>query len=491
MFLAHIRQSDLKEQTVQEHLEEVASLARLYGDKVGLGAHAELAGFLHDMGKFTKEFTNYLKNAVIHQQVATQKIDHSTAGAKYLYEIYYDDNPIQKFVVETVGMAILSHHSGLQNFVQPDLSESDYLRRVTNQELPFYKEVVDHFEAIEGNVDRVERLLQEASKEFTLFMEKIRLIDPDKPYIYLCHMQKLIFSCLIDADRTNTRCFEEKETLNITNNQQLFKHCYQTLLNQIQKWEAANKVKPSLMNTLRNNMSIACDMKAHESSAILKLSIPTGGGKTFASLRYALKHAYLNKKSRIIYVVPYTTIIEQNAEAVRNILHQPDIVLEHHGNIIDDVNLDDNSDLYHNQHIKQLQLGRDNWDYPIIFTTLVQFLDTFYKKGTRKARRLHNLTNAVIIFDEVQSVPYQHFPLFNTVINFLHHIGNSSILLCTATQPAVDRMNPPIKMGHHAEIINTLDQIVNSFKRVTFYNKVDHKGWDALTDKIELTVLDK
>lgn len=130
MLLAHIRQNDFSEQTVQTHLEEVADLAHQFGKPFDLAAHAELAGFLHDMGKFTLHFTTYLKNAVLKNKVASKKIDHSTAGAKYLYDKYYGKNKIRDYVIETVGMAILSHHSGLQNFTQLDLKQSDYIRRV-------------------------------------------------------------------------------------------------------------------------------------------------------------------------------------------------------------------------------------------------------------------------------------------------------------------------------------------------------------------------
>src|SRR5699024_6361471 len=151
LFIAHIRHSDHMEQSVQEHLEGVARLARKYGEPFDLGAHSELSGFMHDMGKYTEAFTAYLKNAVLFDDVATQKIDHSTAGAKYLYDYYYGIDPAQNIVVEIVGMAILSHHSGLQNFVQPDLSPSDFIRRVTNVDLPNYQEVVHNFESVKGN----------------------------------------------------------------------------------------------------------------------------------------------------------------------------------------------------------------------------------------------------------------------------------------------------------------------------------------------------
>lgn len=479
MLLAHIRQSDFTEQSVQTHLEEVAFLARHYGTPSNLGAHAELAGFLHDMGKFTEKFSRYIKNAVLKDEVATKKIDHSTAGAKYLYDNYYKGDYIQLYVVEVVGMAVLSHHSGLQNFVQLDLKPSDYLRRVTNKELPNYKEVVDNFEAIDGNIERVEQLIEEAKNELKNFLKNIKSLE--SPIIYFNLMHKLVFSCLIDADRTNTRCFEENTAIHtpISDDSQVFERGYIELMNQVKKWE---QHKTTTLNQLRNKMSEKCDISAEKESSIYRLSVPTGGGKTIASLRYALKHAKLYSKSRIIYVVPYTTILEQNAAAVRTVIKQPTNVLEHHANVIDDDNLDDKEDTYQNKHHKQLQLARDNWDFPIIFTTMVQYLDAFYQKGTRKSRRLHNLTNSIIIFDEVQSVPYQHTSLFNATVNFLNTIGNSSVLLCTATQPAPGIIKPSIVLKENAEIVPNLSQIVEAFQRVVFHNKIEPDKWN--TEKI-------
>ncbi len=475
LLLAHIRNSDYAEQSVQSHLEEVSLIAREYGDSVNLGAHAELAGLLHDMGKFTQHFTTYLQNAVFKKEVTKKKIDHSTAGAKYLYDRYYNQNTFQNYVVETVGMAILSHHSGLQNFIHLDLKPSDYLRRVTNEELPHYDEVVENFESIEGNEQRVKALIEEATNEFRAFIKSIKPFA--KPNVYLNLMQKLVFSCLIDADRTNTRCFEENEENNQSpENENVFKDGYKELMAQVTKWKHQQVTQ---INQLRNDLSESCDQFANKSSAIYTLTIPTGGGKTFASLRYALKHAQTHHKSRIIYVVPYTTILEQNAEAVRRIIKQPEAVLEHHANVIDDDNLDEEMDYYQIQNHKNLQLGRDNWDYPIIFTTMVQFLDAFFQKGTRKSRRLHNLTNSIIIFDEVQSVPYQHSELFNAAVNFLHIVGNSSIVLCTATQPAIDKSNHPILLKENSEMVPNLNRVVDAFKRVTFHNKVEREGWDV------------
>lgn len=477
MLLAHIRQYDFTEQSVQEHLEEVAVLARQYGEKAGLGAHAELAGLLHDMGKFTEHFTKYLRDAVLENIIAAHKIDHSTAGAKYLYERFRNKHPLKDYVVETVGMAVLSHHSGMQNFQQPDLKPSDYIRRVADKELPFYDEVVKNFELVEGNRERVERLVEEAAEEMQQFMIAVKPLS--HPSIYLSLMQKFVFSCLIDADRTNTRCFEENTAPFDLENERVFEKGYEYLMETVREWQQ-NKEG---INALRSAMSESCDQFAGQNSGLYTLTIPTGGGKTYASLRYALKHAKKYSKSRIIYIVPYTTILEQNAQAVRKIIRQPEAVLEHHGNVIDDESLDSNSDYYAVPHHKQMQLSRDNWDAPIIFTTIVQFLDAFYQKGTRKSRRLHNLADAIIIFDEVQSVPYQHQELFHSAVNFLRQIGNSSIILCTATQPANDAavrsVEVPLHFAGRTEMVDQLDDVVDAFKRVDIHSKVNAEGWNS------------
>lgn len=480
MFIAHIRESDYEIQSVQVHLNNVARIARMYGEELGFGAHAELAGLLHDMGKFTKHFTTYIKNAVIHGEIVSKKIDHSTAGAKYLYEKFYNVSQIQNFVVEIIGMAVLSHHSGLQNFVQIDLSESDYIRRVVKKDLPYYEEVRKNFEATGKNEKRVKQLIFQAVDEFKFFTTKIEKLKD--PYIYINYLQKLILSILIDADRTDTRRFEEKDTSPLQH-EFPFRKKYDTLMKTIKNFELSNKP----INRLRAEMSESCDIKAEKQSGIYTLSIPTGGGKTYASLRYALKHAHLYDKKRIIYVVPYTTILEQNAEAVRTIIGDYEAVLEHHANIIDEIGEDE--DYYDNSIKKKMQLARDNWDYPIIFTTMVQFLDAFFQKGTRKTRRLHRLANSVIVFDEVQSVPYKHFSLFNTAVNFLNHVGGSSILLCTATQPVVANMKNPITLSMEAEIVPNLNRVAKSFERVTIHNKVSKEGWGA--DKLAAAVINE
>ena len=177
MLIAHIREVDSKVQSVQEHLEGVGALAYQYGVPLGIGKIAELAGFLHDMGKFTMHFSDYLRSVVLHQKNIRPHIDHSTAGAKYLYERYWSERPqdaIRSYVIEIVGMAILSHHSGLHDFLSIDGRVNSYIRRTVEKELPHYEEVVQNFQSIEGNVERVDRLVDEATEELAAFFEKVK-----------------------------------------------------------------------------------------------------------------------------------------------------------------------------------------------------------------------------------------------------------------------------------------------------------------------------
>jgi CRISPR-associated endonuclease/helicase Cas3 len=312
--------------------------------------------------------------------------------------------------------------------------------------------------------EKLDRYFTQARQEVMHILHVIRPYPPKMKSIMGALLIKYVFSCLIDADRTNTQQFEDNHNEPWTHSRQdFFKQSYDRLITALRDLERSDDAKRPI-NQLRRNMSRQCDDFAiHRPPGIYTLSIPTGGGKTLASFRYALQHALQYKKERIIYVVPYTTIIEQNAAEIRKMLQDDDNILEHHSNVIDDGDLDDDDyDLFK----KRLRLARDNWDRPIIFTTMVQFLNTLYAKGTRNTRRLHRLANAVLIFDEVQVVPVQCVSLFNAALNFLHIVGGSTEILCTATQPALDFVKNDLKLSQDGEIIDHLEAVHQQFKRV-------------------------
>lgn len=464
-YIAHIRTCDNRIQTVSEHLKAVQAGCEAYGARIGVQHLTGLAGLLHDLGKNTMDFKTYIQEAIAHPDNPPRKgsVDHSTAGGRFLYRRYYKKakTHVEMLAVEWIANCIISHHQGLRDYLDLNLNSPFFERVALKKEgMKGYEEAEAIFWA-DRTPEELDHYFAEASQEVTRVLDTIRIHK--LPPITSTLLIKYVFSCLIDADRTNTRQFEEDRWEPWTRNQQdFFERSYDKVMIKIHSYEEREDANHPI-NQLRRDMSQQCEKFAKRLPGIYTLSIPTGGGKTLASFRYALKHALLHGKERIIYIVPYTTIIEQNAEEIRKILQENDMILEHHSNVMQDLDVrDDDYDL----NMKRLGLARDNWERPIIFTTMVQFLNTFYAKGTRNARRLHRLSNAVLIFDEVQAVPARCVSLFNAALNFLNVFGRSTSILCTATQPTLDFVKNKLKLPQQAEIIRNLGETTKQFKRV-------------------------
>lgn len=466
-YIAHIREGDGHFQFVEEHLLGVKELAESYGEKIGIKHITGLAGMLHDLGKYTNRFRNYILEAVNHPDSAPKRgsVDHSTAGGKLLYELFHVGQGAHKgMLAEVVGNAIISHHSYLHDFLNPEL-ESNYLNRVRDKDRKldeFDMSVEQFYQSVMSEMD-FQNYVENAAAELKDYLAIESQASSENKLMFLT---KYIFSALIDADRTNTRRFEEnKMDESLPDMEGIFYTYYDQLMAKIHSFtEYSSAISP--INQLRSRMSEQCDKFAEQPSGVYTLSIPTGGGKTLASLRYGLKHAMLYNKKHVIYVVPYTTIIEQNADEIRKILKDDANILEHHSNIIDDSNDDDEFQDGRINVQQKLKLAKDNWDSPIIFTTMVQFLNVFFAKGSRNIRRLHNLSESVIIFDEVQKVPVSCVTLFNQALNFLKTCCHTSIVLCTATQPALDFVEKRLDINKDAEMIGDLNEVIDAFKRV-------------------------
>lgn len=480
MYIAHIREKDNEIQTLEEHLKKVKALAERIGQKIGIPHVTGLAGMLHDMGKYSDAFQEYIKEAMENPENPPTRgsVDHSTAGGKYLMETFHNQ---YTFLIECVANAIYSHHGQLKDMVDPN-GESPFINRKFPKKNIEYQKVKERFFRNMYSEEYIKKYVEEAVKEIHNIAKKIMIITEGNRIQAEWMFRKIMtfislftFSALIDADRTNSREFEENETEEPYDTREIFSQFNHLLEEHLLKL-AKNSYPNDEIVRLRNEMSKTCLEKSKLPTGIYTLSIPTGGGKTLASLRFALNHALKQSKDRIIYVVPYTTIIEQNAKEVRDILKANDYLLEHHSNVIDDeLNDDEFIDYKSYQKNKKIKLAKDNWDVPIIFTTMVQFLDTFYKGKGRNLRRLHNLTNSVIIFDEVQSVPVNCVSLFNEALNFLKVIGNSTILLCTATQPALQFVQKNISID--GELIDQLSRITKAFKRTDIINLNKDEGW--------------
>ncbi|MFB7816374.1 CRISPR-associated helicase Cas3' [Paenibacillus chitinolyticus] len=492
-FIAHIRESDRERQSMEEHLIGVQTLAESYGEDIGIKHIAGLAGLLHDLGKYTVVFQEYLLKAVRNPEAPPKRgsVDHSTAGGRLLYQLFHTGK-IERdkgVLAEIVGNAILSHHSYLQDFLNPDL-ESNYLQRVRDKEAKELDELPQVVRYFFENVMREEefyRYVEQAALELKVFLSQESPLSLEARCMFLT---KYVFSALIDADRTNTRCFEENisGTTGTTQPRELFGMFYERLMAEMESLAKRSEADPEI-KALRKEMSEQCDKFAERPSGIYTLSIPTGGGKTLASLRYALKHAQMYGKKRILFVLPYTTIIEQNAAEVRKVLQDEEHILEHHSNVIEDGN-DEDEHMDGKINMRQkLKLAKDNWDSPIIFTTMVQFLSVFYAKSSRDIRRLHHLSESVLVFDEVQKVPVSCVSLFNTALNFLNQFCSSCIVLCTATQPALGFVEHKLHLSPEAEMIANLGDVITAFKRVEIVDCATDEKFN--TDKLTEFVIEK
>lgn len=481
MYVAHVRKSDEEKQLLKNHLVECAELSADWGEKIGLRKTSYLAGLLHDLGKFSSKFQEYLKKAVDDPKSVTRgSVDHSTAGGKLLFDYCHKNSrdPFSYILAELVGNAIISHHSsrGLQDFFTAEgEATSDYLRRVDEIEVVDYEQIKSRFFQEVISEEQFQRLLLEATQEVKGLYQtdgKSRVKQNDTFFLL-----KFIYSCLLDADRTNTMLFEENKQFKQHENDALLQSYSRSLEEYISTFTADTPI-----NQLRSQMSEQCKVFAERKSGIYTLSIPTGGGKTLASLRFALNHAIKHGKERIIYVVPFTTIIEQNAATIREILKDEINILEHHSNVFTDQEetkerQSEESEAEKEALEQKQALMKDNWESPIIFTTMVQFLNTIYSRGTRNPRRFHNVTNAVIIFDEAQGVPTNCTHLFNESLNFLKNYGTTTSVLCTATQPSLENVGRALAKESDGEMVSNLSEVESKFKRVEVIDQTTDKAW--------------
>ncbi|MFD2308132.1 CRISPR-associated helicase/endonuclease Cas3 [Enterococcus termitis] len=494
MYIAHIRKSDNKKQLLKDHLIESAVLSRSWGKTIGLEKTCYLAGLLHDLGKYSDEFQVYLKQAVIDPtSVRKGSVDHSTAGGKLLFDLCHKEphDPFSMILAELVGNAIISHHSsrGLQDFFTPEgEAKSDYLERVVKKEIKEYDTIKQRFFEEVMTEEEFSVAIKQAVEEMKgLYLTGGKMSMKLNTTFFLL---KVVYSCLLDADRTNTMLFEEhREYKQIQNKELLERYCH-LLEAKVNSFKADTPI-----NELRAQLSNQCKAFAQRETGIYSLSIPTGGGKTLASLRFGLNHAIKHGKERVIYVVPYTTIIEQNAATVKEILQDSENILEHHSNVFSEA-------IYtkEQEEIERKQaLLKDNWEAPVIFTTMVQFLNTIYSKGTRNPRRFHHLMNAVIVFDETQGVPTNCTYLFNECLNFLKNYGQTTSVLCTATQPSLEYVGRKLEKAEDGEMIADLTTIEQQFKRVAVIDKTILETWsleaiaefgqDILAEKANLLII--
>lgn len=484
VYIAHRRKNDGEIQDLNAHLNEVSKKTGEFALKIGLKEPGELIGLLHDIGKASHEFEKYIKSAVglinpdedgyVDAAGLKGKVDHSTSGAQFIYRELESNGSDSKFVAQVLSLCIASHHSGLIDCISPEGIDV-YTKRMCKVEEKSYADEV--FRKIDNEIkERVIIRLQ--SKEFTQNIVDrfagLKTANDSKESLAFKRglLVRFLYSCLIDADRLNTADFEMPR-LAILRNHGIYED-WSVLIDRLNVKLA--DFKPEGINEVRQKISQACYDFFDNPKGLYQLTVPTGGGKTFASLRFALHHADKYKMDRIIYVLPYTTIIDQNADEIRKVLEEKDekgkylnrAVLEHHSNLMPD------------EETAVQKVLSENWDAPVVLTTNVQVLEALFGSGTRGARRMHQLANAIIIFDEVQALPVKCVQLFNTAVNFLVNTCGSTVVLCTATQPLLDKIEPKsrsLSITTEQQMIPNVKELFDDLKRVQVYDKTKAGGW--------------
>lgn len=464
---AHIRKVDGKKyiQTVEEHCRGVAEIAAELLRDIGLEKTVYLAGMVHDLGKFSENFKNYIEKAADGEKVQRGSVNHTFAGVRFLLEKHSDEqlSGFSDIVLEILAYAVGAHH-GLFDCVD-DNNNNGFTKRIQKEGID-YLNAAQEFLKICCSKQDIEDLLKQSEKEILPIFNKIeKLADNADAKIqntqitfYIGFLARLILSAIVEADRSDTSQFmngySEKTVKNIS---KIWINC---IKNVEQKLSTMPLDKP--INQTRAQISALCAEAGNLESGIYRLNLPTGAGKTLTSLRYALHHALKHNKKRIIFTMPLLSIIEQNAGIIHDYIGNEELILEHHSNIVE---TDENDEL------DKRELLVESWDAPIIITTMVQLLNTLFAGKTANIRRMQALCNSIIVIDEVQTVPDKMLSLFNLALNFLAKICNATIILCSATQPCFEKTMYPLDKSVKDLITLTKEQ-ETVFKRV----RLEYKG---------------
>lgn len=387
------------------HLAEVGNGARGHGQRFGAEALAELAGLLHDLGKYGPDFQARLRDPA-------KRADHSTAGA--LWAVKYLPPVWGRLLAHVVA----GHHAGLQD----DLFSAEGRIEAKQKLLA----PADHAARVDG-------LVLPSGVTGPTGMKRAK----EEPGFQLAFLTRMIFSCLIDADRSAAAAFDAGgKDAPVSAHPSIA-----VLETKLHAWLAQRGAGTSELNKLRDAVFQATLAKAPEPKGVFTLTVPTGGGKTLTSLAFALAHARAHGLDRVIVVIPFTSVIEQTAQVYREALGDlGGAVLEHHsafemekeGRWSDD-----------RVGPERLRLAMERWDSPIVVTTAVQFFESLFSNRPSRCRKLHSIARSVVVVDEAQTMPLTLLRPCVVALKELARNYGSSVVLCTATQPALEKAPAP------------------------------------------------
>ncbi len=455
---AHTPNDDGEWHDLKAHLEAVAERAREFAASFGAGDVAYLAGLLHDVGKFSSTFQAYLRachEAKMRNLPGPHRgPDHSSAGS-VVAQVAWKNEDNELSFGNTIAWPIAAHHAGLSDLA-----------------------------ALEERLVRMAKdpLVAEAVKTAANSMPGLQALRQSKPeranlsgVLAQEFFVRMLLSTLVDADRLDTEAWREprkaEKRLREVPSMSALRH----LVNSKQT-ELVAEAKPTEINQARQEIYLNVLRHTTEEQGFFRLSVPTGGGKTRTSLSFAVHHAEFHGLRRIVFALPYMTITEQVANELRDVVGS-DVVLEHHSGI----EVEEDEDWQRSW----AYLATENWDAPIIVTTTVQLFESLFSNRPGKLRKVHRLAEAVIVLDEAQTLP---IPLLDPILDVLSELVqryNVSVVLSTATQPALDEQLGFPSLANIRELVPEPDRYFRSLKRVRYENTTEVAwSWDRVAQEM-------
>ncbi len=462
---------------LEDHLAKVGELAAQFA--TGFGEDwARLAGQLHDLGKYRPGFQRYIRqanglDAHIEGRVKDSDKTHSAAGALWVEQLLTQHFGSQgQMMSRVLQYVIAGHHAGLDNW------DGGLAARLASADAQ--RELSDAIDAAPSASVLQSNLMGLSLKALPLGDEGSA--TPGRFALWL----RMLFSALVDADFLDTESFMDEGKGSKRQGAPSMSALQAVLHSHLAKMTSNAADTP--VNRIRKSILQQCQQKAAKASGVFTLTVPTGGGKTLSSLAFALDHAALHGKRRVIYAIPYTSIIEQTAEVFRSVFCElgDDAVIEHHSN----------AESEPERETSRSRLACENWDAPLVVTTNVQLFESLFARKTSRCRKLHNLVNSVIVLDEAQLLPVEFLQPIVDVLRLLVQDFGVTLVLCTATQPVLTAgisQDPRrgLRRGFDAadvtEIIDDVESLYAALDRVRVHVPSDlntARAWPELADEI-------
>lgn len=455
-YIAHVSEDKSRLHLLEDHLTGVADLAAVMAAGFGASEWAFLAGLWHDLGKYSHEFQSMIRSSIgsdASTETKSGRVDHSTAGGIHAVDSFGGLGRVFAYI-------IAGHHAGLPDWLSESSGGRGLAHRLGRRGL------VETAKAAGIPQEIVDRGLPS---------EKPRKSGTD---LSSSMWIRMLYSCVVDADFLDTERFFDSEKAAMRGSRYNLQDL-QALFDEYMRGKSS-AAPDTPVNKVRVKVLRRCIEMASKPPGAFSLTVPTGGGKTLSSMAFALHHAVTHKKKRIIYVIPYTSIIEQTADQFRKIFG--DAVLEHHSNL-------DVADL--SKETPRNRLASENWDAPVIVTTTVQFFESLFAARSSRCRKLHNIVNSVVILDEAQLLPPDFLiPILDALDELRKNYG-VTVVFCTATQPAFNpRETSDFKfkgMPDITEIMEDSAELHRELKRVEIMIPADLTApctWEEIAERL-------